>query len=97
MTDEIIAGTVTITGNGGDELEAYLAKPTDATPRGGVVVIHHLPGYDKATKEMVRRFAAEGYNALCPNLYTREAPGADRPAPRRSRCRRAVRRLPGKG
>ena len=77
MTDEIVAGTVTITGHGGDELEAYLAKPTDDTPRGGVVVIHHLPGYDAATKEMVRRFAVEGYNALCPNLYTREAPGAD--------------------
>jgi dienelactone hydrolase len=25
----------------------------------------------------VRRFAAEGYRALCPNLYSREAPGAD--------------------
>lgn len=25
---------------------------------------------------MVRRFAAEGYAALCPNLYSREAPGA---------------------
>ncbi|MFB9688052.1 dienelactone hydrolase family protein [Amycolatopsis plumensis] len=77
MKDEIVAGTVTISGHGGDELEAYLAKPTDETPRGGVVVIHHLPGYDAATKEMVRRFAVEGYNALCPNLYTREAPGAD--------------------
>jgi carboxymethylenebutenolidase len=35
-----------------------------------------MPGYDSATKEMVRRFAAEGYNAICPNLYYREAPGA---------------------
>jgi carboxymethylenebutenolidase len=77
MTDELIAGTVTITGHGGDEIEAYLARPTDPAPRGGVVVIHHMPGYDSATKEMVRRFAAEGYAAICPNLYTREAPGAD--------------------
>ncbi|HKN56348.1 MAG TPA: dienelactone hydrolase family protein [Amycolatopsis sp.] len=77
MTDELIAGTVTITGHGGDEIEAYLARPTDPAPRGGVVVIHHMPGYDAATKEMVRRFAAEGFAALCPNLYSREAPGAD--------------------
>jgi carboxymethylenebutenolidase len=42
-----------------------------------VVVIHHLPGYDRATKEMVRRFAELGYDAICPNLYSREAPGAD--------------------
>jgi carboxymethylenebutenolidase len=41
------------------------------------VVIHHMPGYDEATKEMVRKFAAHGYAALCPNLYSREAPGAD--------------------
>ncbi|HEX2807705.1 MAG TPA: dienelactone hydrolase family protein [Kineosporiaceae bacterium] len=45
-------------------------------PFGGVVVIHHMPGYDAATKEITRRFAAEGYLALCPNLYRREAPGA---------------------
>ena len=76
MTDELFAGTVTITGHGGDEIEAYLARPTDPAPRGGVMVIHHMPGYDSATKEMVRRFAAEGFSALCPNLYSREAPGA---------------------
>ena len=41
-----------------------------------MVVIHHLPGYDRATKEIVRRFAELGYDAICPNLYWREAPGA---------------------
>ena len=71
------AGTVTITGDGGDEIEAYLARPLDGGTGGGVVVIHHLPGYDEATKEIVRRFAAHGYAALCPNLYSREAPGAE--------------------
>ncbi|MFC4944148.1 dienelactone hydrolase family protein [Pseudonocardia sp. GCM10023141] len=70
------AGSVTITGHGGDEIEAYLATPLDGGPRGSVVVIHHMPGYDASTKEIVRRFAVEGYAALCPNLYHREAPGA---------------------
>ena len=71
------AQTVTITGHGGDQIEAYLAQPLAGGPRGGVVVIHHMPGYDWATKEIVRRFAAEGFAALCPNLYSREALGAD--------------------
>jgi carboxymethylenebutenolidase len=76
MSDAIEARTVTITGHGGDEIEAYLARPTADTPRGGVVVIHHMPGYDIQTKEIVRRFASEGYASICPNLYYREAPGA---------------------
>jgi len=45
-------------------------------PFGGVVVIHHMPGYDAWTKELTRRFAVGGYNALLPNLYHRDAPGA---------------------
>jgi carboxymethylenebutenolidase len=40
-------------------------------------VIHHMPGYDEGTLEITRRFAAHGYLAICPNLYAREAPGAD--------------------
>jgi carboxymethylenebutenolidase len=38
-----------------------------------VVVIHHLPGYDRASKEITRRFAELGYDAICPNLHYREA------------------------
>jgi carboxymethylenebutenolidase len=70
------AETVRITGHDGDEVEAYLARPSEEGKRGGVVVIHHMPGYDRGTKEIVRRFAELGYNAICPNLYWREAPGA---------------------
>jgi carboxymethylenebutenolidase len=76
-TDAIRAETVTITGHGGDEIEAYLARPLTPGSRGSVVVIHHMPGYDRETKEFVRRFADAGLNALCPNLYSREAPGAE--------------------
>jgi carboxymethylenebutenolidase len=76
MSDAMRAETVEITGHGGDAIEAYLAQPLDGPPTGGVVVIHHMPGYDEATKEITRKFAAHGYLAICPNLYTREAPGA---------------------
>jgi carboxymethylenebutenolidase len=74
---DLRAETVHIRGAGGDDIEAYLAAPLDEGPRGGVVVIHHMPGYDEGTKEITRRFAAHGYLAICPNLYSREAPGAD--------------------
>ena len=69
MYDATLAETVTIRGDGGDEIEAYLARPMSQGPFGGVVVIHHMPGYDAPTKEITRRFAAEGYNALMSNLY----------------------------
>jgi carboxymethylenebutenolidase len=73
----LIAQTITITGHDGDEIEAYEARPASGHRRGGMVVIHHLPGYDRATKEIVRRFAEKGYDAVCPNLFHREAPGAE--------------------
>jgi carboxymethylenebutenolidase len=76
VRDELIAETVSITGHGGDEIEAYLARPLGTEPFGGVVVIHHMPGYDASTKEIARKFAANGYAALMPNLYYRDAPGA---------------------
>jgi carboxymethylenebutenolidase len=76
MHESMIATLVSLPGHGGDEIEAYLARPEAGFSRGGVVVIHHLPGWDRATKEITRRFAELGYDAICPNLYTREAPGA---------------------
>src|ERR1700761_2401515 len=76
MYDALFAESITITGHGGDSIEAYSARPLDSAPRGGVVVIHHMPGYDIQTKEIARNFAAHGYNAVVPNLYWREAPGA---------------------
>lgn len=76
MSESLNAQTVAITGAGGDEIEAYLARPAEDRRRGGVIVIHHMPGYDRSTKEIVRRFAELRYDAICPNLYWREAPGA---------------------
>src|ERR1035441_582544 len=70
----MLAETVTVVGHGDDEIGAYLARPLGAGPFPGVLVIHHAPGWDAATKEIARRFAAEGYIAICPNLYHRFGP-----------------------
>jgi carboxymethylenebutenolidase len=77
MDEAITAQSIMITGAAGDEIEAYFASPTSGGSRGGVVVIHHLPGFDRWVKEVARRFAVDGYNVVCPNLYWREAPGAE--------------------
>src|SRR3954451_12480586 len=76
MTDAMRAETITMSGHGGDEIEVYFARPVDTTGQGSVVVIHHMPGYDRAMKEIVRTFAVYGYAALMPNLHHRYAPGA---------------------
>ena len=76
MNEALTAETVMMKAQGGDEVEAYLAQPVGTGSFGGVVVIHHLPGYDSATKEITRKFAAHGYAALMPNLYYRDSPGA---------------------
>ena len=73
---EPAAETVRVAGHHGDEIEAYLARPGGPGPFPGVVVLHHMPGYDEATKEIARTFSANGYAAILPNLHWREAPGA---------------------
>jgi carboxymethylenebutenolidase len=76
MSDSFCADTTKTKGFGGDEIETYVVRPSDDGKRGGVVVIHHMPGYDRATKEIARRIAELGYDVAMPNLYWREAPGA---------------------
>jgi carboxymethylenebutenolidase len=76
VTFDIRAETIHFNAFHGDSVEAYLAQTVTDDKVGGVLVIHHLPGYDEASKEITRKFAANGYNAICVNLYSREAPGA---------------------
>ena len=74
MSDSLQAETVRFTGHGGDEIEGYLAQPLDEGSFGGVVVIHHLPGYDEGMKEITRKFAAHGYLARTSTAARRRAP-----------------------
>ena len=70
--EALIAETVTMRGHHGDQIDAYLARPLGAGPYPGVVIIHHMPGWDGPTKEIARRFAHHGYAAISPNLHFRE-------------------------
>jgi carboxymethylenebutenolidase len=76
MFDAILAETITLVGHGNTEISAYLARPMGPGPYPGVVVTHHRPGYDEASKQIVQRFANHGFLAVMPNLHHREAPQA---------------------
>ncbi len=67
-----LAETIHLRGHNGDQIDAYLARPLGGGPFPGVVIIHHMPGWDISTKEIARRFAHHGYAALSPNLQFRE-------------------------
>lgn len=76
MYEGMLAETIAMRGHGGDDIPAYYARPLGAGPFPGVVVVHHMPGWDQETKETARTFAAMGYAALVPHLHHRDAPGA---------------------
>jgi len=71
--EALFAETVLIRGHLRDQIDAYLARPLRVGPQPGVVVIHHMPGWDGPTKDIARRFAHHGYVAISPNLHFREA------------------------
>ena len=66
---------VTIKGDKGTPITAYVAKPSGPGPFPGVVLIHHLPGWSEFYIETTRRFAHHGYLAICANLYERAGEG----------------------
>jgi carboxymethylenebutenolidase len=69
----LIAETVQFPGHNGENVSGYVARPLGAGPFPGVIVIHEVFGLTPDIKEMARRFATEGYIAVTPDLYTREA------------------------
>jgi carboxymethylenebutenolidase len=70
------AETVRFRGHNGDTGEAYYARPMRAGKVPGMVVIHHLPGWDEWITEVARKLAHHGYAAIAPHLYFRDGPGS---------------------
>ena len=69
------AEITTFTGANGDTIHAYVASPVTDGKRGGIVLIHHLPGWDEFYQEMAERLARHGYDVICPDLYCRYGHG----------------------
>lgn len=76
MYEGMLAERMTLTGFAGDLIDAYIARPLGPGPFPGVVVIHHMPGWDEWTREVVRKFAHHGYAAISPHLYSRLGEGS---------------------
>ena len=53
-------------------MDAYAARPDDATPYPLVVVFMDIWGLREELFGIVRRIAGEGYHCVVPNLFHRE-------------------------
>ncbi len=71
----MIVEVVGFPGYHGDVIEGYYAWPVMSDSMPGVVVLHHAPGLDPWSKEVVRNFAYAGLAAVAPHLYHRRGPG----------------------
>jgi carboxymethylenebutenolidase len=76
MYEGMLAETIIVHGANGDMINAYYARPLGPGPFPGIVLIHHMPGWDEWYREATRKFAHHGYAALSPNLYYRAGHGA---------------------
>src|SRR6185369_1283461 len=75
MYEGMLAETVAIPSTDGEVVNAYFARPLGAGPFPGMVLIHHLPGWDEWYREATRKFAHHGYATISPNLYSRDGHG----------------------
>ena len=75
MYEGMIAETITIRGHCGDAVNAYLARPLGPGPHPGMVLAHHMPGWDEWYREAARKFAHHGYATVSPDLYHRAGHG----------------------
>lgn len=63
--DRLTTQAVTFAGADGVTMKAYLARPKSASgPLGGIIVIHENRGLNDHIKDIARRMALEGFNAL---------------------------------
>ncbi|MFB8790663.1 MAG: dienelactone hydrolase family protein [Potamolinea sp.] len=71
---EIITDTVKIA-NGAINIEAYLAMPKGKGSFPGIVVLQEIFGVNDHIRDVTQRLAREGYVAIAPALFQRQAPG----------------------
>ena len=67
--------------SGSVTIQAYLAKPKGEGKHPGIVVIHENRGLNEHIRDLARRFAAEGYVALAPDILSRAGGTASMKSP----------------
>lgn len=71
----LVAEVTTYAAANGDLIHAYVARAEGDGPFPGIVLVHHLPGWDELYQEFARRLAHHGYTVIAPDLYCREGHG----------------------
>ncbi len=61
--------------NGDLQIDSYLAQPLGEGPFPAVVVVQEIFGVNKHIREVTEKIAKEGYVAIAPSIYQRQAPG----------------------
>ena len=72
QTDNVDAENVTYP-SGVYTIQAYLAKPKGEGKHPAIILIHDLRGLTDSFKTAARKFAAEGFVVLAPNMASRVA------------------------
>jgi len=60
-----------------DTIKGYLAQPSQSGRYPGIIVIHEAFGLVEHIRDIARRFANIGYNAVAPDLYSRKGGPSD--------------------
>ncbi|MCR9071042.1 MAG: dienelactone hydrolase family protein [Alphaproteobacteria bacterium] len=68
--------TVTVTAADGGSFGAYVAAPS-SSPAAAIVVIQEIFGVNQVMRDLTDAYAAQGYLAICPDLFWRIEPGID--------------------
>ena len=63
--------------SGADTIKGYFACPSQSGRYPGIVVIHEAFGLVEHIRDIARRFANIGYNAVAPDLYSRKGGPSD--------------------
>jgi carboxymethylenebutenolidase len=77
---------------GGVSVSGYLSLPQGKGKSPAVIVIHENRGLNDHTRDVARRFAAEGFVALAPDLLSRKGGTASMQSP--DKAREAITSLP---
>ena len=67
---------IDITAEDGGSFQGFLATP-DSGGGAGVIVLQEIFGINYFIRETCHRLAAQGYMALCPDLFWRQEPGVE--------------------
>jgi carboxymethylenebutenolidase len=69
--------TTTIRAADGGSFSAYVARPAGDAPAPALLVVQEIFGVNAVMRDICDGLAAQGYVAVCPDLFWRQEPGVD--------------------